>query len=293
MPYVLLTLTVLFWSGNFILGRGVHEFIPPVALAFWRWTVALLILLPLAVKPVIEQRDIIRKHWRILTLLAILSVTNFNTFIYIALRSTSAINALLVNATTPVFIAVIAWSCFGDNITRRQGLGIVLSFIGLLWIISRGHPKILLTVQFAGGDLWTLAAAMSWAIYTVLLRRLPKVLHPVGFLATITGIGLVFLIPVYIWEMVSGNSIRPDITSIASILYAAVFPSILAYVFWNRAVGDVGATRAGIFMHLMPVFGVILAIIFLGERLSAYHLLGFGTIFSGILLTASKQGNSN
>jgi len=285
MPYLLLTLTVLFWSGNFVLGRGVHDLIPPVALAFWRWTIALLILLPFALTPLKTQQHMIRKHWKILTLLAVLSVTNFNTFIYLALQSTTAINTIMVNAMTPVFIAVIAWAGFRDRINLRQFSGIVLSFFGLAWIVSRGHPEILFSMQFTPGDLWTLSAAMCWAIYTVLLRKRPEGLHPVAFLTAIIAIGLLFLLPVYLWEMSTGAVIRPTRTSILSVLYVAVFPSVLAYIFWNRAVGSVGATRAGIFMHLMPVFGIILAIIFLGERLSPYHVLGIVMIFSGILLT--------
>ena len=285
MPYILLTLTVLFWSGNFVLGRGVHDVIPPVALAFWRWAVAFLILLPFAVKHLKGQRHMLKEHWKVLTVLAILSVTFFNTFIYRAVQSTSAINTLFVNSMTPIFIAIIAWAGFKDDIRFRQWFGIVLSFFGLAWIISRGRPEVLLTLQFAKGDLWTLAAAMSWAIYTVILRKRPAGLHPLVFLSTIIAIGIVFLLPIYIWEILSGATLRLTAASIGSIAYVAVFPSVLAYIFWNRAVGEVGATKAGVFMHLMPVFGVSLAILFLGERLSPYHLPGFGMIFSGILLT--------
>jgi drug/metabolite transporter (DMT)-like permease len=282
-------LTVLFWSGNFVLGRGVHDVVPPVALAFWRWTIALLILLPFALTPLKAQRHMIRKNWKILTLLALLSVTSFNTFIYIALQSTSAINTIMVNAMTPVFIPLIAWVGFRDRITLRQFSGVVLSFFGLAWIVSRGHPEILLTLQFATGDLWTLSAAMCWAVYTVLLRKRPEGLHPIAFLAAIIAVGLLFLLPVYLWEMSTGTVIRPTRTSILSVLYVAVFPSVLAYIFWNRAVGSVGATRAGVFMHLMPVFGIILAIIFLGERLNVYHVLGIVMIFAGIVLTTVNR----
>jgi len=268
-----------------VLGRGVHDVIPPVALAFWRWTVALLILLPFAVKPLKDQQHILKKHWKILTILAVLSVTNFNTFIYLAVQSTSAINTLMVNSMTPIFIAIIAWAVFKDNISFRQCFGIILSFFGLAWIVSRGRPEVLLSMHFAKGDLWTLAASLSWAIYTVMLRKRPAELHPIGFLSAIIVIGIVFLLPLYIWEILSGATLRLTMVSIGSIAYVAVFPSVLAFIFWNRAVGEVGATKAGVFMHLMPVFGISLAIIFLEERLNTYHLPGFGMIFSGILLT--------
>jgi len=284
-------MTVLFWAGNFVLGRGVHDVIPPVALAFWRWTVALVILLPFAVKPLLDQQHLLKKHWKLLTIFAVLSVTFFNTFIYLAVQSSSAINTLMVNSMTPIFIAIIAWAGFKDRISFRQCFGIVLSFFGLAWIVSRGRPELLLSMQFSRGDLWTLAAAMSWAIYTVILRKRPAQLHPLGFLSAIIAIGIVFLLPLYIWEILSGATLRLTMASIGSIAYVAVFPSVLAYIFWNRAVGEVGATKAGIFMHLMPVFGIILAIIFLGEGLNAYHWPGFGMIIIGILMTTIEPGS--
>ena len=289
MPYVLLVLTVLFWSGNFVLGRGVHTEIPPIALSFWRWWVALLILIPFAIKPLINQRRLIRQNLKILTILALLAVTNFNTFIYIALQTTTAINTVLVNATTPILIVLVSWAGFKERVTLQQGIGIAISLFGLLWIISRGNPAVLLSVQFSKGDLWTLLAAASWAVYTALLRKRPDNLDPIGFLAAIILIGSIFLIPVYIWEIHTGAMIQPTRTTAFSILYVAIFPSILSYIFWNRAVGIVGANRAGIFIHLMPVFAIILSIIFLGERLLAYHIIGIGLIFFGILLVTDGR----
>ena len=289
MPYVLLVLTILFWSGNFVLGRGVHTEIPPIALSFWRWGVALLILIPFAIKPLINQRRLIQRNLKILTILALLAITNFNTFIYIALQTATAINTVLVNATTPIFIALVSWAGFKDRLALRQGIGIFISLFGLLWIISRGSPVALLSVRFSKGDLWTLLAALDWAVYTVLLRKRPAGLDPIGFLASIILIGLIFLVPIYIWEILTGAMIQPTRTTAFSILYVAVFPSILSYIFWNRAVGMVGANRAGIFMHLMPVFAIILSIMFLGERLLAYHTIGIGFIFFGIFLVTTVK----
>ena len=189
MPYLLLTLTVLFWSGNFVLGRGVHDAIPPIAMSFWRWTIALLIILPFAVKPLKNQWDLIRRHWKIITLLAIFSVTIFNSFIYLALQSTLAVNAILINAMTPIFIVLFSWIGFKDKITLLQTFGVIISFFGLLWIISNGNLGNLMPVQFVRGDLWTLSAAMSWAMYTILLRKRPDKLNPVSFLALIKSLG--------------------------------------------------------------------------------------------------------
>ena len=288
--YLLLTGSALFWSGNFVLGRGVNEFIPPVALAFWRWTGALIILLPFSIKGLIRQRAELRKNIGILTVLAILSVTNFNTFIYNALQTTTVANTVLVNSTTPIFIVLVAWIGFKDRFTARQTIGVFISFVGLVWIVSRGQPAILLDLQFSKGDLWTLAAALSWALYTVLLRKRPENMAPLPFLTALIGIGLVFLLPVYLWELRSGITFHFSSTVAASFVYVAIFPSVLSYIFWNRAVAIVGPSKAGIFMHLMPVFSIMLAFILLGESLAFYHLIGIMLIFIGIaLITITRE----
>jgi drug/metabolite transporter (DMT)-like permease len=287
MAYLLLILAALFWSGNFVLGRGVNEIIPPVAFAFWRWAGALAILMPFAIRGIIRQRREIRKNLGILTILAILSVTNFNTFLYHALRTTTAINAFLVNSMTPIFIVLVSWIGFNDRINTRQTIGVVLSLIGLIWIITQGNLEILLTVSFSSGDLWTLAAALSWAFYTVLLRKRPEHIDPIPFLTVLVMIGLVFLSPIYLWEIQSGASFQFTPAVFASIGYVALFASVIAYIFWNNAVAVVGANKAGIFVHLMPVFGIVLAFIFLGETLAVYHLVGMMLIFSGIYLTTA------
>ena len=285
MAYLLLILATLFWSGNFVLGRGVNEIIPPVALAYWRWTGALAILMPFAIRGLIRQRREIRKNIGILTVLAILSVTNFNTFLYTALRTTTAINAFLVNSMTPIFIVLVSWIGFNDRINTQQTIGVALSLSGLIWIITQGNLEILLSVKFSSGDLWTLAAALSWAFYTVLLRKRPEHIDPIPFLTTLVLIGLVFLSPIYLWEIRSGASFELSPAVFASIGYVALFASVIAYIFWNKSVAVVGANKAGIFVHLMPVFGIILAYIFLGETLAVYHLVGMMLIFSGIYLT--------
>jgi len=289
MPYLLLTLTVLFWSGNFVLGRGINDIIPPVSLAFWRWVGAFMVLLPFAIRPLIRDWKTIRDHLAIMAVLAVLSVTFFNTFIYLALQSTPVANTVLVNAMTPVFIVFISWVGFHESIKPIQGIGVAISLSGLLWMLSRGNLTALLSTRFSTGDLWTLAAAMSWALYTVLLRKRPPGLHPVAFLATTMGIGILFLIPPYIWELRTGASFDLSPTTLSSIVYVAVFPSVLSFLFWNWSVAIVGATKAGVFVYLMPVFSIALAYVFLGEVLQAYHLFGIILIFSGIYLTTTAK----
>jgi drug/metabolite transporter (DMT)-like permease len=283
--YLLLTCTALFWSGNFVLARGVRELIPPVSLNFWRWTGALMLLLPFTLPRLSRQRRLLRRHWRWLTLMSIPSIVLFNTFIYAALHSASATNTILVNAMTPVFIVLLAWLIFGDRLAPRQIVGVGLSLIGLLFIITRGELTLLTQFHFARGDLWTLGAALAWAVYSVFLRQRPAEIDPPTFLSAIIALGVLILLPVYLTELVLKGGFAVDGASLASIAYVCVFPSLLAYLFWNRGVERVGPGRAGIFMHLMPVFGILLAALFLGERLSAYHFGGMALIFSGIALT--------
>lgn len=289
MPYFLLTLTVLFWSGNFVLGRGVNDIIPPVSLAFWRWVGAFIVLLPFAIKPLIRDWRKIRDHWGMMTLLAVLSVTNFNTFIYLSLQSTPVANTVLVNAMTPVFIVFVSWIGFQDRINTIQGIGVTISLSGLLWMLSRGNLSALTGTRFSAGDLWTLAAAMSWALYTVLLRKRPPGLHPVAFLATTIGIGVLFLMPPYLWELHGGAGFELTPATLATIAYVAIFPSVLSFLFWNWSVGTVGANKAGVFVYLMPVFSIALAYALLGENLQAYHLMGILLIFGGIYLTTTAK----
>jgi drug/metabolite transporter (DMT)-like permease len=283
--YLLLTCTALFWSGNFVLARGIRELIPPVSLNFWRWAGALVLLLPFSLPRLHRQRHLLSRHWRWLTLMSIPSVVLFNTFIYAALQSVSATNTVLVNATTPVFIVLLAWLVFRDRLAPRQIVGVCLSLTGLLFIITRGEWVVLSRFHFARGDLWTLGAALSWALYSVFLRQRPADLDPLTFLSAIIALGVLILLPFYLVEAALKGGFSLDGASLASIAYVCVFPSLLAYLFWNRGVERVGPGRAGIFMHLMPVFGLVLAALFLGERLSTYHLGGMVLIFSGIALT--------
>lgn len=298
LPYLYLVLTTLFWSGNFVIGRGVHDIVPPIALSFWRWGVALLILLPFATHHLWRQRALALKSWRFLVTQGVLGVTGFNTLVYLGLQSTGAINAVLVNSTIPVIIVFISYALYRERITPRQGIGGLISLLGVIWVVTRGAPLTIFALDGTVGDLWVLTAALTWASYSVLLRHYPEGLHPLAFLLAIIIAGLVALAPFYAWEHQSGRVIRFDRPTLLSVLYVALFASVLAFIFWNRAVRWVGANRAGIFVHLMPVFSTLLAIAFLGERLQNYHLWGIAAVASGIMLTtlriparAAKRGS--
>lgn len=288
MHYVLLVFAVLFWSGNFIVGRGIHNEIPPITLAFWRWAVALLIILPFSMGHIVHQFDLIRRNLKILTVLAILSVTNFSIFIYMALKLSTATNTVIINSMIPIFIVMVSWMGFKERITFRQSIGIAISLAGLMFIITNGNLSNLISVRFSKGDFWTISAGISWALYSVLLRKCPTELNPLGFLATLIIIGTLCISPFYIWEMSTGRTMNISQVSIGSIVYVALFASILAYIFWNKAIQTIGANKTGIFIHLMPVFSIILAIIFLDETLRGYHIKGAILIFSGILLTTTR-----
>ena len=285
-PYLLLVLSTLFWAGNFVLGRAVKASIPPVGLAFWRWTIALAVLLPFSLPHLRSQWPLLRDNWKPLAVYGILGVACFNTFVYIGLHSTTAINALLVNSIIPVLIVVLSRVLACTPVTRQQAAGVLLSLGGVIVIICRADAGLLLSLQINRGDLWILMAVVSWAFYTFLLRRRPAGLHPLSFLAAIIIIGLIVLVPFYVGEICRGATIGTDLATCGSILYVALFPSVLAFSFWNQAVGEVGPATAGLFLHLMPVFGALLSSVFLGESLHLFHLAGMGLIFSGIYLVS-------
>ncbi|AGF77992.1 DMT(drug/metabolite transporter) superfamily permease [Desulfocapsa sulfexigens DSM 10523] len=285
MPYLLLTLSALFWSGNFVLSRGMHAEIPPVSLAFWRWTLALLIIAPFGLRRVYEQRKLLIQHRRFMLWQGILGVAGFNTFIYLALQSTTAINAVLVNSCIPIIIVLISLLIYREPLSMRQSIGVFISLSGVLLIIAKGNINTLQQLTFNQGDLLVLVAALVWAFYSANLRHYPAGLHPITYLTGIMLTGLVFLLPCYLFEIQSGKHIQINIETILTISYVALFASILAFICWTRAIREVGANRAGPFIHLMPVFSTILAIVFLEEVLLGYHVQGMVLVFTGIFIT--------
>lgn len=291
LPYLLLALTVLFWSGNFVLGRGIRDLIPPVSLNFWRWTGALIILLPFGLPRIISQRTLLKQNWKLLVFLSIPSIAVFNAFIYTALQSATAINTVLVNAMVPVFIGLTAWLLYGERMAPVQIAGVLVSLTGLAFIVTRGDLTVIKGLTFGRGDLWTLAAGVSWALYSVMLRRRPARMDPIAFLTVIVAFGLCFMLPFYFWELQVKGGFHLNAPSMASIAYVCIFPSVLSYIFWNGGVAMVGANRAGIFFHLMPVFSILLAFVFLGEQLRLFHFIGMVLIFSGIALTTLVKTN--
>lgn len=292
MSYILLILTTLFWSGNFVLGRGMHAEIPPLSLSFWRWVIALVILCLFAVKHLYRQRQLVQHHSRFIIIQGLLGVAGFNSLIYLAIQTTTAINAVLINSCIPVLIVVCSWAMYREVMTVRQYLGVIVSLFGVVLIIAHGEIDYLLALSFNPGDLLVFAAALTWALYSSNLRNYPKELHPLAYQSGIVVSGLIILTPFYLFELSTVGGFRVTMASISTILYIALFASVLAFIFWNRAVRTIGANRAGPFIHLMPVFSTILAVIFLDETIQRYHLQGIGLIFIGIAMTTIKGKRS-
>jgi drug/metabolite transporter (DMT)-like permease len=283
-PYLLLVLTTLFWAGNWVVGRAVRGDVPPIALAFWRWVIALALMAPLAWPHLKQEWRTALQHVPILALLGLLGTGLYNALAYVGLQYTTAINGLLLNSFVPVVIIAVAWSAFGKRLRPVEGLGVILSLAGVFAIVARGELGALRHLRFNVGDLWVLASVAAWALYTNLLHKRPAGLHPLAFLVCLAAVGLVAMAPIYAWELTSGRSIRPSAAAYAGIAYAGIFPAFLGYLFWNRAVAQIGAHKAAPFIHLMPVFGIVLALLFLNERPALYHAAGIALIFGGIYL---------
>ncbi len=287
-PYLLLSLANLFWAGNWIVGRGIRDEVPPLALSFWRWVIALAFLLPMAWPYLRRDRALLLAGWRWLLLFGILGTCLYNALAYIGLQQTEAVNALLLNSFIPIVIVLLAWLFQGKRLRNIETAGIVISFLGVLAIVARGDPRTLLMLSLNAGDFWILLSVVSWALYTLLLPRRPAA-HPLAFLFAIASIGLLATLPFYLLEIQGGRQIAATPASWLAIGYAGIFPAFLGFIFWNKGVEQVGAAQAGLFLHLMPAFGIVLAAVFLGERLLSFHFIGIALIFGGIFLTTRRR----
>jgi drug/metabolite transporter (DMT)-like permease len=286
-PYLLLSLTSLFWAGNTVLGRFVVGHIPPMTLAFGRWVGAFLILLPFAAGHLARDWSLIRKNAALLALLALVGFSAYNTMAYYGLQYTTAINGLLLQSIGPLFVALWTFALFGDRLTLRQAGGICVSLSGVVVIICHGSLAVLFGIAFNRGDVWFVIALVFYGFYTAMLRKRPPI-HPLSFLAVGMAGGAVFLIPAVAIELAGGRTMVFDAESILSFAFICLFPSLLGYLFLNRSIELVGANRAAPFIHLVPVFGSVLAIVLLGERFELYHAVGYGLVFSGITIATRK-----
>lgn len=290
MAYLLLTLTVLFWAGNFVLGRSMHSVISPIVMAELRWLLALLLISPFLLPKLKRNKKLILQHWPVLTLLSILSVACFNTFIYLGLTITTATNATILQSVIPIAILILSALWLKEAVSKRQWLGVFTSLSGVLILITQGQLSSLLDFTINQGDIYVLIAVISWAIYSILLRYRPAELDGFTFFGITVLIGSIVLLPFSLIEYhYSSTVIIWQNSSALTIMYMAIFPSILAYIFWNKGVSELGAAKAGLFIHLMPCFGVILSSFFLNEKIYLFHIAGILLIFCGIYLAVFSK----
>jgi drug/metabolite transporter (DMT)-like permease len=290
--WTLLFLTNLFWAGNIVIGRAVAGRVPPITLAYWRWTGAFCVAFGFAWPHLKKDWPALRQQWPMLLLLAATGIATYNTMSYIGLQYTTALNALLLQSAMPVIVLLWDFGLFGARPSLWQVLGVTLSLLGVLAIVSQLSLAVLTHVSINIGDLWLLGALLVTGLYVPLLRRRPAV-HPLSLLVTLMGIGSCMILPFYLWEIGSGASVHGGLPSYAAIAYAAVLSSFIAYLFFNRGVELIGPGRAGQSAHLMPVLGAILAVLFLGEQFHLYHVVGIVLIAGGILLASKKSPSAS
>jgi len=292
--YSFLVLCVLFWSGNFVLGRFVKDDIQPLELAFFRWLFVLIIISPVLLLNFSKLLKIVKQNFWIVLVLSILGITFFNTILYTGLTMTTSTNALIINSSIPILILVLSFFILKQNITTNQIIGILLSTFGVLFLVLQGKFENILSLEFNEGDILVIISSFSWALYSVLMRFKPKEFNDVEYFSIIVLIGFIVLLPIYLYQ---GYDISHEIQLLKSnyyiFIYVSVFASSLSYYFWHYGIEKIGASKTGQFTHLMPLFGAFLAYIFLGEVLQTYHILGMILIFIGIYLSLFYKGRKN
>lgn len=290
-PWFLMLLPGLFWAGNAIVARGVAAEVPPITLAFWRWALAALLLLPFARPHLIRDLPRMWERWPIMLLLTTLGISIFNTFLYIAAHTTTAINIVMLQTAMPIVVMLATFLIFREPVTGRQAAGIVASFSGTMILISQGTPDIFLNLDFKRGDLWMLAAIICYATYTTLLRLRPAV-HGFSFAFATFALGALLLLPFSVGEAIMVHPFPLTGRALLALGYVAIFASILAYMAFNRTVELLGANIAGLSVHLIPVFGIVLAVLLLGERVYPYHGAGIALIAFGLWLATREPATS-
>lgn len=275
------------WSGNFIVARGLSDIVPPVSLAFWRWMVAVIVFLPFAFKPLIAERQQLLQNIRYLAITSFLGVTVFNTLIYIAGHTTGALNLSLIAITFPIFIIILSRMLYKELITAYKLVGIALVTGGVVLLITKGDLSVLYNISFAVGDLWMLSASVIFAIYSILIKQKPKELSILAFQLSTFSLGLLFLLPFFIWESSTVPPVNYDTTTVLSILYIGIFASLTAFILWNKAIVTIGPLKSGLIYYTLPLFSGLLAYVFLDETIGIVHLISALLIVAGIL-TANR-----
>ncbi|NCX65130.1 MAG: DMT family transporter [Proteobacteria bacterium] len=291
--YIMLVCASLFWAGNFIVGK--YAFltdIPPLSLVFYRWTLVWFILLPFTYKEIIKYKDIILKNLPLLFLLGFTSVGLFNSFTYLALIHTQVINASLFNAAIPAIIILLCFLFKVEKTNKFQILGLIISVLGIIAIITKLKLDILLSLNFNKGDLIMVGGALTWGIYSTLLKRKKFTLPLLTLVHVVCTLGLISVLPQFLYEYTNGQVIKFDINLVYTLIFLALFPSIGSYYCWAGAVSIVGANRAGISLSLIPLFSTIFAIGIYDEKFQFFHLIGAILIILGLFLSNKEIKNA-
>ncbi|SFM35618.1 DMT family transporter [Marinobacter zhejiangensis] len=290
LAYLGLILTPLFWAGNAVVARAVAGEMPPLSMSFYRWLLALILVAPIGLPAVWRQREIVRQHWLIISVLAAFSVGAFNSLLYFAALTTTATNIALINTTIPVMVALLAWLLLGERTRPLQAMGITLAIVGIVTVVARGRWQTLMQLDWHPGDLIMVLAVFCWGLFSVLLRRHAVPLTALAFLTVQIAFGLVAILPFYLVDLVFfSGGFTVTSTNLLALGFFAVFPGILAYGFWNHAVHEVGPAKSALFMYLVPIFAAVMATLFLDERLAWFHVVGGVLILFGLLL-ATRSG---
>ncbi|MGB5079988.1 MAG: DMT family transporter [Burkholderiales bacterium] len=284
LAFLLLALAMLFWAGNWVVGRALRDLFEPNALNFWRWLVAVVVLAPFALPRLRGRLPAIRRSAGLLLALSFLGVALFQSLVYSGLKTTTAVNAVLLNSSLPAFMLLCSWAIEGERGTRRQVAGMLISLAGILVILARGDPASLARLEFHAGDALILLAMPAWGVYSVLLKRRPPELDGIAFLFVISAIGAVLLLPAVALEAYYAPPRWPGAAGVAAALYVGLAASVGAFICWNRGVAIVGANAAGFTVHLLPAFGTLLAIGFLDESFRFFHAVGIATILVGVVV---------
>ena len=292
LAYLILILTTIFWSGNFIVGKAASTYqIPPFSLNFYRWFFAGLILLPFTFKELIEKKKYIFDNIGFFAVLGITSITIFNSIVYYSLYYTQVISGILMISTIPVWIIFISSILNIERTNVFQIIGVIFSLTGVIFIITKADLEIIKNLDFNKGDLCMVVAMFSWAVYSALLKRKKYEISQFSLLQVVIITGLIFLTPIYLIEMYLGNVIVLGMPFLLTLTYVVFFPGLASFIFWIKGISLIGANRAGVFLHLMPIFGAVMAMIIFDEKFMYYHIFGAIFIIAGITLSNKKKKN--
>jgi len=287
--YIFLVFATLFWSGNFIVGKAASLFeIPPFTLNFYRWTFAWLILAPFTLKEILQKKSYILENIKLILILGITSITVFNSIVYYSLNFTQVISGVLMISTIPVMIIFFSWIFNIEKTNFYQILGVIFSLLGVVVIVTKADLIKLINLNFNKGDLWMVVAMLSWAMYSALLKKKKFELSNISLLQTIITAGLILLFPAYIIEMLLDHRVNINLPFILTLSYVVLFPGLASFFFWIKGISIIGSNRSGIFLHLMPIFSTIMAILIFNEEFMGFHLIGAILIVAGIVLSSKK-----